>query len=73
MTRKPARGGDAFRAKLVSLEATATLAENPAQALVIFAAQLEGDRLLSARRLAGFEAPLGTNEVYLVFRRDLIG
>ena len=53
----PARGGDAFRAKLVSLEEPATLPANAAEALAVFAARVEqAQTLLSLRRLAACDA-----------------
>jgi hypothetical protein len=66
--RVPARGGDAFRAKLLTLEETAELPTEPY--LALFAAVIEEDTILSARRLDA-PAPLNPGETYLVFRREI--
>lgn len=82
--RVPAAGGDAFRAKLLSLEKTAQLpsgdtfqvsSETPGESgeiiPALFAAFIADGAILSARRLLLPQGdPLAPGEVYLVFRRQ---
>ncbi len=73
----PARGGDAFRAKTLTLE----VAEGPvtagADVLAIFRARLDSgsDKLVSAERvqLGNGQVALNPGEVALVFRREVSG
>ena len=67
----PAQGGDAFRAKAVTLETSAETPADSEDVLAIFAAQLDGEQIRSARRLENGQAPLEAGEVYLVFRRKV--
>jgi len=68
--RVPAQGGDAFRAKLLTLEETAEIPPDAEQALALFAAVIEAGMILSARQL---DTPslLQPGETYLVFRREI--
>ncbi len=71
----PARGGDAFRAKMVTLEAAAPLPADAEGALALFAARLsqDGKAILSLRRLPSAQAGLQPGEVGLIFRREVSG
>ena len=64
----PARGGDAFRAKVITLEACAQFPEDAGEALALFAAQLDesGQVIQALRRLTGITG-------YPAGRRDLPG
>jgi hypothetical protein len=66
-----ARGGDDFRAKVVTLEVHDHLPEGAADALAVYAACLDGKMLESYRRLrsGGDSARLG--EVFLVLHREV--
>ncbi len=70
----PARGGDAFRAKVITAEACADLPAERADVLALFAAWLEGECLVSARRVTN-AAPgaLQPGETWLIFRREVSG
>ena len=65
----PARGGDAFRAKALTLEVAERTPAEGEYILAVFAAQVDGAALLSLRRLAAGEAALAAGETCLVFRR----
>ena len=67
----PARGGDAFRAKALTLEECDTLPEDRDNALAIFSAVIESDSIVSARRLALAAPSLAPGEMFLVFRREI--
>src|SRR5512142_1918869 len=66
----PARGGDAFRAKIVTLEERDSLPEDASLALVLFAAQIEHGTLKSLRKIEQ-DSSLHKNEKYLVLRREI--
>ncbi len=70
----PAAGGDAYRAKVVTMQATP---EAPAPAddlLALFCAVVEGKTLRAARRVdPAAPPPLAAGEVYLAFRREISG
>ena len=68
--RVPALGGDAFRAKLLTLEETNELPPDAEQALALFAARIEDSAILSARQL-NTPSELQPGETYLVFRREI--
>ena len=68
--RVPAQGGDAFRAKQLTLEETAEIPPDADQALALFAAVIEEDAILSARQL-DTPSTLQPGETYLVFRREI--
>ena len=56
----PARGGDAFRAKVITLEESADLPQDMTDIIVIFAATLAEGRITSLHRLSNDElAPAG--------------
>ena len=64
--------GDAFRAKLLTLEETGSLpAADEAGLVALFAAELVEGRLVSARMLAADQTLGSPGEVYLVFRREI--
>jgi hypothetical protein len=70
----PARGGNAFRAKVVTVEETAGPVGDLTDVLAIFVATLEGGTIRSARRVAldpALKAPDG--QTLLVFRREVSG
>ena len=71
----PARGGDAFRAKVVTLEACAQFPEDAGEALALFAAQLDegGQTIQALRRLSGPQDTLLSGETCLVLRREVSG
>ena len=70
----PARGGDAYRAKVVTVEETTTLPKDDDDVLVVFAATLSDEIIIDVRRIApDTSSPLQEGEVYLVFRREVSG
>lgn len=78
--RVPAAGGDAFRAKLLTLEETQELPADAGQVLALFAAVIQEGQIVSARRFdvpdegRRFDASMGglhPGEIYLVFRREI--
>lgn len=70
----PARGGDAYRAKVVTLEATRDYPAELDDVLVTFKARLEDDRIVQAERLSKrMQDSLKEGECYLVFRREISG
>ena len=71
----PARGGDAFRAKVLTLEECSSLPENLDDMLAIFAATVDGRKLTSYQRLdlASPDVALTTFDTLLVFRREVSG
>lgn len=70
----PAAGGDAFRAKIVTLEASLCLPSQRDDLLALFAARLEDGQLLALRRLpVDAEAPLADGEIWLLLRREVSG
>lgn len=72
--RVPARGGDAFRGKQLTVEESAELPAGAfaagAEFLAVFAAVLQDEALVSVRRLAE-AGPLNPGETYLVLRREV--
>jgi hypothetical protein len=70
----PAAGGDAFRAKVVTLEVTDTAPEPTDDVLALFRATLQDKAVLAAERLdSAWPETLGEGETYLVFRREISG
>lgn len=67
----PARGGDAFRAKLLTIEACSELPAGSAETLAVFAGVVDGETLKSLRRVDAQKGDLRTGEVYLVLRREI--
>jgi hypothetical protein len=68
----PARGGDAYRAKVVTIEQACCYRTDDDSVLAVFAAQVAGDAISAARRLAGPES-LAEGEALLVLRREVSG
>lgn len=66
----PARGGDAFRAKAVTVEECATFPQSQSDVLAIFAVTLRDGRLTALRRSRDRPA-LTSEETLLVFRREV--
>jgi hypothetical protein len=68
----PARGGDAFRAKVVTVEKCAVLPQDRSDVLALFAVTLHHSQLTSVRRV-GDHPVLESGESLLVFRREVSG
>jgi len=68
----PARGGDSFRAKVITVEESRTL-KDTADVLAVFAARLREGTILSARRVGPENPPLAKGERLLIFRREVAG
>ncbi|MFO7916997.1 MAG: glycosyl hydrolase [Anaerolineae bacterium] len=70
----PARGGDAFRAKVLTVEESGEWPDEREEVLATFKAVMEGDALTSLERLDP-DAPteLAVDETYLIFRREVSG
>ena len=68
----PARGGDAFHSKVVTVEEGAGVSQNALDVLAAFACKIDRGRLMTLRRL-GKPAALGSDETRLVFRREVSG
>ncbi len=66
----PARGGDAFRIKMLTLEEAGAYPQETNGLLAVFAAQLQGNQLLALRPLPRPAAPQ-PGEVLLIFRREI--
>ena len=68
----PARGGDAFRAKALTIEVADGTVQPDTDTLALYRARFEGDALRSAQR-APLDAPLTLDEgeVALVLRREV--
>lgn len=64
----PARGGDDFRAKMLTLEQAEAFPAQAGGLLAVFAAVMDGGRLLSARRLLQPDAARA-GETLFIFRR----
>jgi hypothetical protein len=70
----PARGGDAYRAKVVTVEESDTLPEWDDDTLAIFIALLHDGAIVHARRVTPDTASaLRDGETFLVFRREVSG
>lgn len=70
----PARGGDAYRAKMLTVEESCAWPEDPGDILVAFKAVVQGDALVTMERLDLDMPPdLTSNETYLIFRREISG
>ncbi|GAP05235.1 hypothetical protein ATHL_00065 [Anaerolinea thermolimosa] len=69
----PARGGDAFRAKILSVEECSSLPPDADEALALFAAVIDGSEIRAARRLTSAQEQLQPGEVALIFRREISG
>lgn len=74
----PARGGDAFRAKVITVEETDTYPEGDEDVLVVFRGQLRDGALDAARPtpedLAALAAAPGDSDAtFFVFRREVSG
>ncbi|MBI5304720.1 MAG: hypothetical protein HY868_21480 [Chloroflexi bacterium] len=68
----PARGGDAFRAKVLTVEECATPTQDTSDVLAIFAVALRDGSLVSLRRLRE-PASMRPGESCLIFRREVSG
>lgn len=68
----PARGGDAYRAKVVTVEESCCYPTDDADVLAVFRARLADCALASVERLQG-PADLAAGETLLVFRREVSG
>ena len=68
----PARGGDAFRAKVVTVEECAEPPRDTTDVLAMFAATLQDGHLASLRRLSN-EPALESGEACLILRREVSG
>lgn len=68
----PARGGDAFRAKVLTVEKSDALPADRSDVLAVFAARLEGNAICTAERRP-LDAPgsLKEGEAWLIFRREI--
>ncbi|MFP3895649.1 MAG: glycosyl hydrolase [Anaerolineales bacterium] len=70
----PARGGDAYRAKVLTVEESSEEPEEDEDILAVFKAVVEGDALISLDRLdPDMPTDLGPDETYLIFRREVSG
>ena len=71
----PARGGDAFRAKVLTVEECSSLPADTENVLAVFAATVDGREIISYRRLdpAASDETLAAGEKALVFRREVSG
>ncbi len=69
----PTRGGDAFRAKVLTVEECPELPPESEDILAVFAAAIEGGTIVSARRLPQAGRSLRQGELALVFRREVSG
>ena len=68
----PARGGDAFRAKVLTVEECAALPQDASDVLALFAVTLRDGHLTALRRLRD-QSSLKSGETLLVFRREVSG
>lgn len=70
----PAAGGDAFRAKVLTMETTTVAPPPAADLLALFVATVDDKALLAAKRIDPAAPPaLAAGQVYLVFRREISG
>ena len=69
----PAQGGDAFRAKVITVEECSAPPEDMSDVLAIFAAVIEDGNIVSAQRLSRDSASAGAGQTLLVFRREVSG
>jgi len=70
----PAKGGDAFRAKVITVEQLTALPEDRDDILAAFVARLDNETIQEARRVGtGEVVTLSDNETLLVFRREVSG
>jgi len=70
----PAKGGDAFRAKVITVEQLSALPEDRDDILAVFVARLDNETIQEARRVGTGEAvTLSDHETLLVFRREVSG
>jgi hypothetical protein len=70
----PARGGDAFRQKVLTCERADRPPEHLDDVLVLYVGRLEGDTLVDPRRAAPESPPpLGEGQAYFIFRREVSG
>jgi hypothetical protein len=70
----PARGGDAFRAKVITIEECDTLPKEKEDVLAIFKAVIKDSAIVSAQRLPlDSTARLETGETFLILRRKVSG
>jgi len=67
----PARGGDAYRAKAITMEICDEPPEDAGEALALFIAHIDGKQLLSAQRVSPASATPSGDEALLVFRRKI--
>jgi hypothetical protein len=68
----PARGGDAIRAKVVTVEECVGSPQDPSDVLAVLACKIDNGRLMALRRLHEPTA-LEPGETRLVFRREVSG
>lgn len=66
----PTRGGDAFRAKVVTVQESAALPQDLSDVLALFAVTLRDNQLTALRRLHP-QGTLSPGETVLVFRREI--
>ncbi|MEW5718058.1 MAG: glycosyl hydrolase [Chloroflexota bacterium] len=69
--RVPARGGDAFRIKVLTVEECAALPQDQSDVVAIFAVALRGRTITALRRVRDQSSALKSGETYLVFRREI--
>ena len=70
----PARGGDAFRAKVITVEECSALPQNMDDVLAAFRAKIRDGSIVSAKRLPSDpSAGLAPGETYLIMRREVSG
>jgi len=67
----PARGGDAFRAKILTVEKTTTPPQDDEDVLAVFQVTCDGDTLSAVKRVAASEA--AGEGAFLVLRREVSG
>lgn len=66
----PARGGDAFRAKAVTVQESLALPQDQSDVLALFAVTRRANLISALRRLRG-QAELNSDETLLIFRREI--
>lgn len=68
----PARGGDAYRAKIITVDVEDAYPVGDPDLLAVFAAVIKGDAITALRRVGG-DAALKEGESLLAFRREVSG
>jgi hypothetical protein len=69
----PARGGDAFRAKMVTLEEADALPTEDDDVLAVFRGTVAGDALTDLERMAAGPLSLADGQRLLILRREISG